>query len=367
MSKNKRLQNIQKKLKQYISSSKEIIKNTQKNTKKIEKTTTKIWQKSINYFKIIISFLVFLVIVFFVSNSYFKKDVIESIDSKTNKNTIVKINEDLFDNTMYINSDSNKLLSISITNIWWESLNLINKQKSPVKKLDVNYCNLTLSDFTKEIDVLTTSETQLNRGETTELFFELNSNDYKDLWIMEISLNCSKNLKPNEKYSNKINFNYKKIFLKEKNILILNTTLNPLAKEFSDFYHIYSNNWNRVKFMSSIFKSDLRSFKDKDLTNKIVFFYKSWIENKDLFKTMFDEIKKIPSFDYINWYETLELNQDNFNSLYFLGDCENMEKKCYPYSNFDNLNIYYNYFSPKILSNNENNIDYTILLPSKFN
>gem|GEM_PF-5803196 len=59
--------------------------------------------------------------------------------------------------------------------------------------------------------------------------------------MMEIYLNCAKNLKTNEKYSSKINFDYKKIYLKEKNILILNTTLIPITKEFSNFYNIYSN------------------------------------------------------------------------------------------------------------------------------
>gem|GEM_PF-4330923 len=44
-----------------------------------------------------------------------------------------------------------------------------------------------------------------------------------------------------------------------------------------------------------------------------------------------------------------------------------MEKKCYPYTAYENLNIYYNYFSPKILNNTENNIDYAILIPSQFN
>lgn len=367
MNKNKRLQNIQKKLKQYVDNYKKIIRNTKKSTKKIEKTTNKIWLKNMTYFKIIVSTLVFLVVVFFVSNSFLKKDVIETIDSKTNKNTIIKINEKLIDNTLYLNNESHKLLSVSITNIWWESINLINETNSTIKKLDINYCSLKLTDYTKELDVLTTNETTLNRWETSELFFELNSNDYNDSWMMEIYLNCSKNLKTNEKYSSKINFDYKKIYLKEKNILLLNTTLIPIAKEFSNFYKIYSNDWNKVKYMSSIFRSDLRSYKDLDLTNKVVFYYKSWLENRDLFKSMYDEIKKIPTLDYINWYEALELNDDNIKKLYFLWDCENMEKKCYPYTDFENLNIYYNYFSPKMLNNAENNIDYTILIPSQFN
>gem|GEM_PF-4368044 len=117
MNKNKRLQNIQKKLKQYVDNYKKIIKNTKKSTKKIEKTTNKIWLKNMTYFKIIVSTLVFLVVVFFVSNSFLKKDVIETIDSKTNKNTIIKINEKLIDNTLYLNNESHKLLSVSITNI----------------------------------------------------------------------------------------------------------------------------------------------------------------------------------------------------------------------------------------------------------
>ena len=138
MNKNKRLQNIQKKLKQYVDNYKKIIRNTKKSTKKIEKTTNKIWLKNMTYFKIIVSTLVFLVVVFFVSNSFLKKDVIETIDSKTNKNTIIKINEKLIDNTLYLNNESHKLLSVSITNIWWESINLINETNSTIKKLDIN-------------------------------------------------------------------------------------------------------------------------------------------------------------------------------------------------------------------------------------
>lgn len=366
MKKNKKIQLIQKKINWYIKNGKKNITKFKKIAKSFKTSNKKLLKLNSNNFKIIIWVFIFLIFIFIVSNLLLKREVVKNIDSISNKNTILKLSDNLINNKLYINEESNKLLWVNVTNIWWKDLVILTQDKKIMKKLDTIYCNLNLTDYKNNIQVITSNESTLKRWNNIELFFEINSNIYEPQWNLEINLDCSENWKRNEKYSNKMIIDYKKIHLNEKNILILNTSLNPISKNLSDFYEIYSNNGNKVKFMSSHYKSDLKNYKELDLTNKITFYYKEKPENLDIFKSMFDNISKSDEFNYIKWYEIMELSQKNIKDLYFLWDCENVWKKCNPYTTFDKFNIYYNYFSPKLLDNTENNIDFIILIPAKF-
>lgn len=364
MNKIKRLQEIQKRIKQYLEKYKNLLRNNKKTNKKIQKNTSKVITQNKQYFKVTVFFLIFLFLTSIISLIYLKSNIINIIEAKTDKNTIIKVNEDLINNKIYVTDWIDKLLSISITNIWTEDINIVNKDF--VSNSNITNCDLKLSDYINEISSIDLIETKVKKWETNEFKFLLKNNKYNDSWILEVSLNCNKNKKNNEKYSNKININYEKNVISNKNILILNTTLKPIVEDFSEFNKLYSNLWNKIKYMSSVYESDLKNYKQLDLKNKIVFYHKDWLKNNDFFIKSYNEIKKIKSLSYINWYEILELNKKNLNYLYLLWNCENLEKKCNPYKNFDNLNLYYNYFSPKMTINSDSNIDYMILIPSNY-
>lgn len=364
MKKNKKLQLIQKKIKSYINMSKKNIKKIKTKAKKIKKNNIKILKNNFLYFKIIAAFFVLTIIIIIVFTIFIKNEFVKNIDFIKDKEITININDDLIDNTLFINENSNKIISISV---WNTSSKEINTLSTKIRQLDELYCDLLINDFGNEIYPISSSKTVIWAWETNNYIFEINPSTLKDNWFFEIKFDCKENAKRNEKFSNKINIEYKKIYLKNKNILILNTTLEPISKNLSNFYKIYSNNWNKVKYMSSIYISNLKNYKDKDLTNKIVFFSKVENETQDIFKNMYENIIKNENFNYINWYEIIDLTQKNIKSLYFLWDCSNIESKCNPYNSYDNYNIYYNYFSPKLLDNKENNIDYIILIPAKFN
>lgn len=360
MNKTKQIKQIKKQIWKQIDKSNKSIKIV----KSIKKGSIKMNLQYKYYFKILLAVFIILFLVFFIYNISLKNNLLHKFDSNTNKNTILKIEEKLIDNTLYL-SNSMQKLELSIANIWSKQITIITEENNSLKKLNNIYCELNLNDFENTYKWKIIEKETIVKNDISRVFFEIDSSKLKDNWYLEITLNCSENSKINEKYSNKLNFEYKKLQTKDKNILILNTTLKPISQSFIDIYNIYNQNWNTLKYMSSIFRSNLTNLKEKDLKNKVLIYYKKWNNEDIFFKNIVNEIKKIDEFNYIEWYETLELNYNNLNKLYFLWDCEKEEKKCNPYLNFDNLWIYYNYFSPKILLNEKNNIDYIIVLWDK--
>lgn len=360
MNKTKQIKQIKKQIWKQIDKSNKSIKIV----KSIKKGSIKMNLQYKYYFKILLAVFIILFLVFFIYNISLKNNLLHKFDSNTNKNTILKIEEKLIDNTLYL-SNSMQKLELSIANIWSKQITIITEENNSLKKLNNIYCELNLNDFENIYKWKIIEKETIVKNDISRVFFEIDSSKLKDNWYLEITLNCSENSKINEKYSNKLNFEYKKLQTKDKNILILNTTLKPISQSFIDIYNIYNQNWNTLKYMSSIFRSNLTNLKEKDLKNKVLIYYKKWNNEDIFFKNIVNEIKKIDEFNYIEWYETLELNYNNLNKLYFLWDCEKEEKKCNPYLNFDNLWIYYNYFSPKILLNEKNNIDYIIVLWDK--
>lgn len=360
MNKIKQIKQIKKQIWKQIDKSNKSIKIV----KSIKKGSIKMNLQYKYYFKILLAAFIILFLVFFIFNISLKNNLLHKFDSNTNKNTILKIEEKLIDNTLYL-SNSMQKFELSIANIWSKQITIITEENNSLKKLNNIYCELNLNDFENIYKWKIIEKETIVKNDISRVFFEIDSSKLKDNWYLEITLNCSENSKINEKYSNKLNFEYKKLQTKDKNILILNTTLKPISQSFIDIYNIYNQNWNTLKYMSSIFRSNLTNLKEKDLKNKVLIYYKKWNNEDIFFKNIVNEIKKIDEFNYIEWYETLELNYNNLNKLYFLWDCEKEEKKCNPYLNFDNLWIYYNYFSPKILLNEKNNIDYIIVLWDK--
>lgn len=360
MNKTKQIKQIKKQIWKQIDKSNKSIKIV----KSIKKGSIKMNLQYKYYFKILLAVFIILFLVFFIFNISLKNNLLHKFDSNTNKNTILKIEEKLIDNTLYL-SNSMQKFELSIANIWSKQITIITEENNSLKKLNNIYCELNLNDFENIYKWKIIEKETIVKNDISRVFFEIDSSKLKDNWYLEITLNCSENSKINEKYSNKLNFEYKKLQTKDKNILILNTTLKPISQSFIDIYNIYNQNWNTLKYMSSIFRSNLTNLKEKDLKNKVLIYYKKWNNEDIFFKNIVNEIKKIDEFNYIEWYETLELNYNNLNKLYFLWDCEKEEKKCNPYLNFDNLWIYYNYFSPKILLNEKNNIDYIIVLWDK--
>lgn len=360
MNKTKQIKQIKKQIWKQIDKSNKSIKIV----KSIKKGSIKMNLQYKYYFKILLAVFIILFLVFFIYNISLKNNLLHKFDSNTNKNTILKIEEKLIDNTLYL-SNSMQKLELSIANIWSKQITIITEENNSLKKINNIYCELNLNDFENTYKWKIIEKETIVKNDISRVFFEIDSSKLKDNWYLEITLNCSENSKINEKYSNKLNFEYKKLQTKDKNILILNTTLKPISQSFIDIYNIYNQNWNTLKYMSSIFRSNLTNLKEKDLKNKVLIYYKKWNNEDIFFKNIVNEIKKIDEFNYIEWYETLELNYNNLNKLYFLWDCEKEEKKCNPYLNFDNLWIYYNYFSPKILLNEKNNIDYIIVLWDK--
>ncbi|NVP17673.1 hypothetical protein HUU51_03055 [Candidatus Gracilibacteria bacterium] len=360
MNKTKQIKQIKKQIGKQIDKSNKSIKIV----KSIKKGSIKMNLQYKYYFKILLAVFIILFLVFFIFNISLKNNLLHKFDSNTNKNTILKIEEKLIDNTLYL-SNSMQKFELSIANIGSKQITIITEENNSLKKLNNIYCELNLNDFENIYKGKIIEKETIVKNDISRVFFEIDSSKLKDNGYLEITLNCSENSKINEKYSNKLNFEYKKLQTKDKNILILNTTLKPISQSFIDIYNIYNQNGNTLKYMSSIFRSNLTNLKEKDLKNKVLIYYKKGNNEDIFFKNIVNEIKKIDEFNYIEGYETLELNYNNLNKLYFLGDCEKEEKKCNPYLNFDNLGIYYNYFSPKILLNEKNNIDYIIVLGDK--
>lgn len=360
MNKTKQIKEIKKKINKQINKSNESIKLV----KSIKKWNYKISEENKYYFNILLVFFLVLFLIFFIYNVWIKNNLLDKFDSSTNKNTILKLEEKLIENTIYLSNAIDKI-ELNVWNIWGKDINIIN----PWNKKNRNdiYCDLSLNDFENKYFPEIVEISKINKNEISKVFFQIDSSKLKENWYIEIELNCSQNWKTYEKYSNKINFEYKKLTTKDKNILILNATLKPISQSFINIYNIYNLNWNSVKYMSSVYKSDLKNFNEKDLKNKIAIYYKKWLEDENLFKNMFSEIKKIDDFSYFTWYEIFELNYNNLNKLYFLWNCEDMENKCIPYLSYENLWIYYNYFSSKMLLNEKNNIDYIIVLGDKYN
>lgn len=283
------------------------------------------------------------------------------------------LNED-YENKFYIYNWENKDLKISIKNIWDHSVKLVQ---------DVNeWENSSWVDIYCIPDWKTTKESllfdiqwwiDLMKWKEIEIDFKTNNIDFEDNWFINIALECYNKSKSELlwkqpiTYWNTLQIEYKKILLQNKKILFLNTSVNPVASSLSDLTTELQRNWNTFKFMTSNYKVDFKQFKTKDLSNKITFLYKEWEYNESIFNHLFKEIKKKEEFNYLKEYTSLELSSNMLRWFSFLWDCIKLwYSKCKPYPSYDNMEIYYNYFSPQMLDVKNSYIDYIIVIPIEY-